>query len=189
MKRKPASKRRPARQVPPFYPVPVRGRHDGWTLERQARFLGMLAETGSVLAACGAVGMSRNTAYALRRKPDAESFAAAWDAALGRPIRKVTVRDTLFLAYSGLVRVQIPRPLSRILAETRQFRAFAADGPPRTGGLSRRARLTPGRGEFFLHRECGVKGDRSGPSPHWSGPKSVLHLGREREDRDEGSVR
>lgn len=107
MKRKPTSRRRPARQVPPFYPVPVRRRHDGWTLERQARFLGMLAETGSVLAACGAVGMSRNTAYALRRKPDAESFAAAWDAALGRPIRKVTVRGTLFLAYSGLVRVQM----------------------------------------------------------------------------------
>lgn len=109
MKRKPASRRRPARQVPAFYPVPVRGRHDGWTLERQARFLGMLAETGSVLAACAAVGMSRNSAYALRRKPDAESFAAAWDAALGWPIRKVTVADTLFLAYSGLVRVRMYR--------------------------------------------------------------------------------
>ena len=107
MKRKPASRRRPARQVPPFYPVPVRGRHDGWTLERQARFVGMLAETGSVLAACAAVGMSRNSAYALRRKPDAESFAAAWDAALGLPIRKVTVSDTLFLAFSGLVRVRM----------------------------------------------------------------------------------
>ena len=109
MKRKPDSKRRPARRVPPFYPVPLRGRHDGWTLERQARFLGMLAETGSVLAACAAVGMSRNSAYALRRKPEAESFAAAWDAALGLPIRKVTVSDTLFLAYSGLVRVRMYR--------------------------------------------------------------------------------
>ena len=63
----------------------------------------MLAETGSVLGACEAVGMSRNSAYKLRARPDAESFAAAWDAALGAPIRKVTVTDLDFLAYHGLV--------------------------------------------------------------------------------------
>jgi len=50
------------------------------------------------------VGMSRNSAYNLRKKPDAESFAAAWDAALGMPIRRVTVSDLEFLAYHGLVK-------------------------------------------------------------------------------------
>src|SRR5690606_15584501 len=79
-------------------------RHDGWSRERKARFLDRLAETGSVAAACARVGMSRNSAYNLRKKPHAESFAAAWDAALGMPIRKVTVHDLEFLAYHGLVK-------------------------------------------------------------------------------------
>ena len=92
-------------RVPPFYPVPVRNRRDGWTVQRQTDFLGMLAETGSVIGACEAVGMSRKSAYALRARPGAESFAAAWDAALGAPPRKVTVPDLDFLAHHGLVRV------------------------------------------------------------------------------------
>ncbi len=47
--------------------------------------------------------MSRNGAYRLRRRPGAESFAAAWDAALGAPVRKVTVDDEHFLAFEGLI--------------------------------------------------------------------------------------
>ncbi len=91
-------------RVPPFYPVPLRAMCNGWTLERQAHFLGHLAETGSVSAACARVGMSRNTAYKLRLKRGGESFAAAWDAALGMPVRKVTIVDLAFLAYEGLIR-------------------------------------------------------------------------------------
>ena len=88
----PSTPRQPRRmpRVPPFYPVPTRTRRDGWTMQRQADFLGMLAETGSVMGACEAVGMSRKSAYRLRALPEAESFAAAWDAALGGPVRKVT---------------------------------------------------------------------------------------------------
>jgi hypothetical protein len=89
--------------VPPFYPVPTRTRRDGWTVQRQVDFLGMLAETGSVLGACEAVGMSRKSAYALRARPGAESFAAAWDAALGAPARKVTARARESRACDGLV--------------------------------------------------------------------------------------
>jgi hypothetical protein len=103
---------RPARRtlrVPPFYPVPTRTRRDGWTMQRQADFLGMLAETGSVMGACEAVGMSRKSAYALRAREDAESFAAAWDAALGAPVRKVTVTDRYFLAHHGLIRLVLYR--------------------------------------------------------------------------------
>jgi hypothetical protein len=65
-------------------------RRDGWTIERQAGFLGLLAETGSVIGACEAIGMSRKSAYRLRALPGAESFAAAWDAALGMAGPKVT---------------------------------------------------------------------------------------------------
>jgi hypothetical protein len=96
--------RRRLPRVPAFYPVPVRPNPKGWTLERQAHFLGWLGETGSVSAACARVGMSRNSAYKLRKKPQAESFAAAWDAALGMPVRRVTIGDLHFLAHHGLVR-------------------------------------------------------------------------------------
>jgi hypothetical protein len=88
--------RRSQLHVPPFYPVPIRTRRDGWTVRRQADFLGMLAETSSVMGACEAVGMSRDSAYKLRARPGAESFAAAWDAALGEPVRKMTARAALF---------------------------------------------------------------------------------------------
>ena len=73
----------------------------------------MLAETGSVMGACEAVGMSRKSAYALRARPGAESFAAAWDAALGAPVRKVTVTDLHFLAHHGLVRPMLFRGRDR----------------------------------------------------------------------------
>jgi hypothetical protein len=88
-----------------FYPVPTRTRRDGWTIERQADFLGMRAETGSVIGACEAVGISRKSAYRLRARPGAESFAAAWDAALGMPARKVTPPARDFLDCNPLVRL------------------------------------------------------------------------------------
>ena len=90
--------------MPPFYPVPVRARHDGWTPRRQADFLGHLAETGSVAAARARVGKSREAAYKLHRHPDAESFAAAWDAELGAPVRKLTDEGLEYRAMRGLIR-------------------------------------------------------------------------------------
>ena len=69
----------------------------------------MLAETGSVIGACEAVGMSRKSAYRLRARPGAESFAAAWDAALGLPVRKVTVEDLNLVAFEGLIRLRFFR--------------------------------------------------------------------------------
>lgn len=95
--------------MPPFYPVPLRSRRDGWTAEMQARFLALLAVTGSISDAAERVGMSRNGAYRLRRRPGAESFAAAWDAALGAPVRKVTVNDERYLALEGLIQPLIYR--------------------------------------------------------------------------------
>jgi len=74
--------RAPRPRLPAFHPVPVRARADGWTPVRQAEFIGMLAETGSVAAAAAFVGMARETAYRLRRKPGAQEFAQAWDMAL-----------------------------------------------------------------------------------------------------------
>jgi len=65
-----------------FTPVPLKARHDGWNAARQRRFIEVLAATKSVTRACAAVGKSAATAYALRNRAGAESFAAAWDSAL-----------------------------------------------------------------------------------------------------------
>ena len=94
-------------RVPAFVPVPVRGRADGWTAEQQARFLVALARTRSVCEAARGVGMARETAYRLRKARGGESFAAAWDAVLGRPSgekRKVTVEERIARAFGCQVK-------------------------------------------------------------------------------------
>ncbi|MEH6756808.1 MAG: hypothetical protein V7676_04785 [Parasphingorhabdus sp.] len=45
-------------------------------------FLEALARTGNVRAAATYAGLSRESAYKLRRRPDALAFARAWDAAI-----------------------------------------------------------------------------------------------------------
>jgi hypothetical protein len=73
----------PAGDILAFTPVPLaRARHDGWTPARQRRFIDQLAMIGLVSAAAKACGMSGTSAYGLRERPGAQSFAAAWDAAL-----------------------------------------------------------------------------------------------------------
>ena len=57
-------------------------RRDGWTAERQLRFLAALAQTRSIVRAAAAAGMSRNSAYRLRERRDGVLFAALWDEAL-----------------------------------------------------------------------------------------------------------
>lgn len=66
-----------------FTPVPnARARHDGWSAERQRAFILALAESGVVSTAAKRVGMSVTSAYNLRKRDTARSFAAAWDIAL-----------------------------------------------------------------------------------------------------------
>jgi len=112
MKTYPKARRRKAHhpRVPAFLPVlQQRSRSDGWTPERQAHFLGELAITRSVTKAARKVGMARETAYRLRAKPGAESFAAAWDKALGRdgPKPKVTFEERRRRALEGLLQPRI----------------------------------------------------------------------------------
>jgi hypothetical protein len=68
--------------VPRF--TPWRGRNhapNGWTPARQLGFIRALTRCGSARAAAAAVGKSVRSAYLLRDKPGAASFAAAWDKA------------------------------------------------------------------------------------------------------------
>lgn len=114
MKIWPPLDRRRARhvRVPAFSPVPLRSRADGWTPQRQAAFLAALALTRSVCAAARRVGMARETAYRLRRRADAASFAAAWDAVVGRGwgrCWKVTGDERAQRAEHGLLKPLIYR--------------------------------------------------------------------------------
>ena len=66
----------------PDSPKSSKIRRDGWTAERQLRFLDTLSRTRSVRAAAQAAGMSRESAYRLRDRRDGALFAALWDRAL-----------------------------------------------------------------------------------------------------------
>ena len=66
-----------------FTPVPrQRMRRGGWSPDRQRQFIALLAETGSVRAACRQLGVGECQIYKLRNHPEAASFRAAWEAAL-----------------------------------------------------------------------------------------------------------
>jgi hypothetical protein len=86
----PANDDRDAFVPPEFEPAHPRPRFDGWTAERQARFVQALGESACVAEACRAVGMSERSAYALRARADAVSFRNAWDAALDYAIRRLS---------------------------------------------------------------------------------------------------
>jgi hypothetical protein len=96
--------------------VPVGARKDGWTPLRQAAFVGWLAETRSVEGACRAIGMGKESAYRLRKRPGAAGFAAAWDAALGKPhmpvdlaSAKSTGLSAAYRCHMGLLQVVMYR--------------------------------------------------------------------------------
>ncbi|QYE34383.1 hypothetical protein KZX46_16595 [Polymorphobacter sp. PAMC 29334] len=72
-----------------FTPVFTRNRHDGWTKQKQVGFINALAETGCVTDACRAVGMSTESAYALRRRYDAIDFRMSWDLALDYAVHRL----------------------------------------------------------------------------------------------------
>ncbi len=92
-----------------FTPVPLeRVRSNGWSPLVQKRFIYALSVMGSVGAAARAVGMGRVSAYRLRERAGAESFAAAWDEAisLGRT-RQYSV--AMEAALNGVTTVSIRR--------------------------------------------------------------------------------
>lgn len=99
-----------------FDPVPLKARHDGWTVDLQTRFIVALARGLGVAGAARAVGKARATAYALRTKPGAGSFVAAWEGALAHARRRCP----------QIVRtVSMPAPFSR----AERLRSFAGGRP------------------------------------------------------------
>lgn len=97
------------RDVPSFVPVPLdRARHDGWSAEQQMHFIVALQAMGSVGRAARAVGMGRVSAYQLRKRKGAESFAAAWDWAL-RQGRTQILTVALERALNGVTTIRLLR--------------------------------------------------------------------------------
>ncbi|WP_427969661.1 hypothetical protein [Altererythrobacter sp.] len=85
-----AENKSPTPALPAFTPVPrAKDRSNGWKPEVQRAFIEALADTGSVRAACRMVGRTEHGVYQLRRHPEAESFCAAWEAALKLGIRRI----------------------------------------------------------------------------------------------------
>ncbi len=111
------------RRIPAFHPVPVNPRADGWTAARQAAFVGMLAETGSVIAAARIVGMGRESAYRLRRRPGAAGFAAAWDAALRKPHTAVDLASAKATGLGAGYRLRA-RMLQVVMRDGRFVRSY-----------------------------------------------------------------
>jgi hypothetical protein len=74
---------------------PPRTRRDGWTPERQLRFLDALAETRSIAKAAASAGMSRESAYRLRNRRAGALFGVLWDRALAPepPRREVHIEQ------------------------------------------------------------------------------------------------
>jgi hypothetical protein len=101
-----------------FQPAELRPRHDGWTAEKQIAFLEALAETASVDHACRRVGMSRQSAYRLRRDLRAETFRDGWDNALDHALHQLE-EAALSRAVHG-----VPRPIfykGEQVGETRDY--------------------------------------------------------------------
>ena len=102
----------PYLKLPAFLPVPLRTRRDGWTPVRQARFIALLAETACVRKAAQLLGMTRESAYRLRRHPGAGSFRAAWDTAVrgtAQPRWKFTPVEARTLALEGPFHIALYR--------------------------------------------------------------------------------
>lgn len=57
-------------------------RYDGWTPDKQTMFLRTISEGHSITFACRVVGMSTQSAYALRRAARGAGFALGWQGAL-----------------------------------------------------------------------------------------------------------
>jgi len=115
-----------------FTPVPVKARRDGWTAARQRGLVDRLALGATVAVAARGVGMSRESAYRLRERAGAASFAAAWDKAsewgeermADLALERALIGEVRPIFYRGVKRGEYVRHDNRIVAAllARHFR-------------------------------------------------------------------
>ncbi|MET1111575.1 MAG: hypothetical protein ABWX67_08640 [Allosphingosinicella sp.] len=92
-----------------FTPVPLRHRADGWSPGMQLRFIEALSRGLTPGEAARSVGKNRQNAYALKKRPGAESFAAAWEAVVAH-VRQVRAAGRLPLPRPGSAAGSPPPP-------------------------------------------------------------------------------
>ncbi len=107
-----------------FSPPPGATRHEGWTPDKQRRFLEALSEGHNVIRACAIVGLSKQSAYALRNSPRGQSFALGWNAAVLKA-RDVLADDLMDRAFNG-VRDSVTRDDGSIVTRHRHDNRLAA---------------------------------------------------------------
>jgi hypothetical protein len=92
-----------------FDPVPVRAQHNGWAPALQLRFILALARGAGPDEAARSLGRTRQSVYRLRKKPGAQSFAAAWDRAqvLARSLRRAGRSSAA--GFGGIDTILVPR--------------------------------------------------------------------------------
>lgn len=133
-----------------FDPVPMkRRRAGGWTAERQQTFIAALQRTGSVTLAARSVGLSRQSALALRQHAGGGGFAEAWDVAVDMArgdasdiLRDIAVHGHLVpLFYRGRQTGEVRRfdtpLLLRLLAASDRTAASLSAGPSLIGAHGR----------------------------------------------------
>ena len=157
---------------PLFTPVPLaRTRHDGWTSDKQVAFVAALARLPSVTAAARSVGMGARSAYRLRARAGAESFAEAWDHALEMGVDRA--RDALVeRAIAGVVVPVVRR--GRIIGARRAYadghlaKVLAVVNAPHAPGYSALERR-------IAHRHAIRAADaRDGGPPDWDAADRAL---------------
>jgi len=92
-----------------FAPVPLRAQHNGWSPARQLRFILALARGAGPDEAARALGMTRQSAYRLRGKPGAGSFAVAWDRAQAFARSAAAAKRSSLPGCGGIETMLVPR--------------------------------------------------------------------------------
>lgn len=174
--------------------VPRQRRSDGWTHERQRRFIGALADTGSVAEAARTVNMSVQSAYRLRRAPGGEPFGRAWDAAIaqaGKALLDIAMERVIF----GMDEPVLDKAGRRIAGRRRfsdpmlQFllRGFFPDRFGHIGARRGVERSAPAMPELPVEQALAALGPATPAEPHRLMPPEELRnwLADEVVDREE----
>ena len=137
-----------------FTPVPLRNRADGWSPDLQLRFIVALSQGFTPGEAARSIGKNRQNAYALRKRPGAESFAAAWDCVVAH-VRKVRAEG----------RASVPRPAAQPLPSFRRPRGAEAEAIAERGAEAMKRAPTEAAGrralDEMLDALYGPKSDKS----------------------------
>mgnify|MGYP001258604844 FL=1 len=149
--------------------VPMaRRRAGGWSADRQRAFIAALQRGASVTLAARSVGLSRQSALALRHRPGGEGFAEAWDVAIAmaRGDAEEILRDIAVHGHRvplihrgrklGEMRRFDTRLLLRLLAASDRMADRSVDRAAAASAAAAPALVGPDGSEALSARELGL---------------------------------